>query len=133
MLGFLYDKSAEGLKNRKLALLAFRRNMELARVSILGGALALFIGMPARFPLTPHGLTIMRLIPSVLVVVTWIPLTILRRTAPHKIIDRFVQVIEQEKNSGRPIKVVSRAFVLLAGALSFGLGLLIVMYVPIRR
>ena len=128
----LYDKTADGLKNRQLALLAFRRNMELARIAILGGAMALLIGMPERFALSDKGLTVMRLIPILIVVVTWIPLTILRRVAPRRIIDRFAKVVAEERAAGRPIRVVSRFFVLLAGMVSFVLAWLVVMYVPVR-
>ncbi len=127
-----YEESSRTLEATELARLAFRRNMELGMLAVLGGGLAAALGLPLRLNVASAVKPILVAAPLGLAALLEVVFFMLRRSPSSGAIERFSRAIEARRQAGARVAALSRTFIVLAGVLAFVFALVLVMVIPIK-
>ena len=124
----IYDERVSALPAAQLALIVFRRNLELATASVIAAGIAMAIGLPLRLRHPPIGV---RIFPLVLAGAIALVFVRLMRSPPAPTLERFAKVIDERRKAGVKVGAVSRRFIALATLLSFAVSLSVSALVPL--
>ena len=113
----IYDKDASSVPPEDLPLVMLRRAMELAMVAGFGGAvgpLVVFLQLPltnnARMVALSSALAVLLVLEGLAVLCWWAP--------PKAYLRMFERTCESGVRRGKPVRIISRPFVFMLGALA---------------